>query len=146
MGPAEGVGTCLAKYATFSGRAGRAEFWWFALFVALGAMMMSMLDGVLGLGSMGELPQRMQAQEGFEPLFEYRLPAPITSFFLAVTALPLLAAAARRFHDRNRSAWWLIAVLVPVAGWIVLIAFLALDGSEGDNPYGPVAAAHPSGG
>ncbi|MEL6196327.1 MAG: DUF805 domain-containing protein [Pseudomonadota bacterium] len=141
MGPAEAVGTCLAKYVTFSGRAGRAEFWWFFVFVAIGVMLMSMLDGVFGGAAATALPDRMRPQEGYEPLFEYGLPAPITGIFLALTALPFLAVGARRFHDRAMSGWWMIALLLPVAGWIVIAAFLALEGSEGDNAHGPVPAA-----
>ena len=40
-----------------------------------------------------------------------------------VTLVPSLALSARRLHDSNRSGWWLLIVLVPVVGAIVLLVF-----------------------
>ncbi|WP_200909146.1 DUF805 domain-containing protein [Aliiroseovarius crassostreae] len=53
------------------------------------------------------------------------------------TVLPYLAAATRRLHDTSRSGWWLLLGFVPLIGGIILIVFLALHGTRGDNRYGP---------
>ncbi|MGF1553130.1 MAG: DUF805 domain-containing protein [Paracoccaceae bacterium] len=141
MGPAEAIGTCLQKYWTFTGRASRAEFWWFFAFVALGCLVFTQLDSVLGLAAVGELPGAMRAEEGFEPMVEYRAPGPFALLFFLAALCPTLAAGARRFHDRSMTGWWLIAALVPIAGWILLLVFLGLEGTGRPNAYGPPPAA-----
>jgi len=88
----ESILVCLKKYAEFQGRASRSEFWWFLLFVLL-------------VGS-----ALAYAGETF------------VSIFLIATLLPLLAAGARRLRDIGKSAWWLLYLLVPVGG-IVLLGF-----------------------
>jgi uncharacterized membrane protein YhaH (DUF805 family) len=92
----EAIRVCLAKYADFEGRASRAEFWWFALFVLLAASALTYLSEVLG------------------------------GFFLVLVLLPLLAAGARRLHDTGRSGWWQLFLLAPVGGLVVLCYFWAL--------------------
>ena len=48
-----------------------------------------------------------------------------------------LATASRRLHDTGRSASWLLATIVPVAGIVLILVFLALPGQPGRNAYGP---------
>jgi len=50
--------------------------------------------------------------------------------------VPSIAAAARRLHDTNRTGWWQLIALIPLLGAIVLIVFLALEGTAEDNQYG----------
>jgi uncharacterized membrane protein YhaH (DUF805 family) len=95
------VRVCFAKYWDFSGIASRAEYWWFVLFLALGG-------AVASVSTPSALPARSFG----------------TVFFI-LTFLPLLAAGARRLHDTGRSGWLQSFGLVPVAGAVVLIAFLA---------------------
>jgi len=57
--------------------------------------------------------------------------------FVLATIIPGLAVAARRLHDTNRSGWWMFIALIPLIGPIVLIVFLATDGTPGSNTYGP---------
>ncbi|MCB0116033.1 MAG: DUF805 domain-containing protein [Caldilineaceae bacterium] len=81
---------CLTKYADFNGRASRSEFWWFMLFVVLGASAFTLLSETLG------------------------------SLYLLAVLLPLLAAGARRLRDSGKSAWWLLILPAPVGGIIAL--------------------------
>lgn len=87
------IRVCLAKYADFNGRAARPEFWWFALFITLASAAFTYLSETLG------------------------------SVFMIVTLLPLLAVGARRLRDIGKSGWWLLFLLVPVGG-IILLGFL----------------------
>lgn len=96
----DSIKVCFNKYVDFSGRASRSEYWWFALFVFLGSVVLSMFSFWLQV------------------------------LFLLGTLLPQLAAASRRLHDTNRSGWWQLICLVPLIGWIVLIVFLAQEGSS----------------
>ena len=113
----EAVRTGLQKYADFSGRARRSEFWYFVLWNALVSIVASLIDAVLGTrwGSGSGLVETLAG--------------------LALL-LPTLAVGARRLHDISRSGWWLLFGLVPCAGVIVLVVFFVLD-SHPDNTYGP---------
>lgn len=110
------VKTCFTKYAEFSGRAARPEFWWFALFqfvvMTVLGMVSSVLYGIAGLGLL----------------------------------LPALAVGSRRLHDVNKSAWLMLLWLIPVIGWILLIYWAAQPGDAGANSYGepPAAPAAPA--
>ncbi len=88
----EAVRVCLIKYAEFNGRASRAEFWWFALFVTLVTTALTYLSEA------------------------------VASVFLIAVLLPFLAVGARRLNDIGKSAWWLLYLLVPVGG-IVMLGF-----------------------
>jgi uncharacterized membrane protein YhaH (DUF805 family) len=107
----------LRKYTVFEGRARRAEYWWFVLFNIVISAAIGIVDTVLHLrvndaGLLGSL------------------------YSLAVL-IPSIAVAIRRLHDTNRSGWWLFLVFVPLIGGIVVIVWLATEGTPGPNQYGP---------
>ncbi|WP_201832419.1 DUF805 domain-containing protein [Microvirga zambiensis] len=110
----QAVKTCLNKYATFSGRAQRSEYWYFFLFTAAVNIVASVLDA---------------AVFGDTPVF----------YLIATLALilPSVAAGIRRLHDTDKSGWWLLISLVPVIGIIVLIVFFCQRGTVGANRFGP---------
>ncbi|WP_323041965.1 DUF805 domain-containing protein [Gemmobacter sp.] len=113
MNMIEAVKVCFSKYVTFSGRARRAEYWWFILFTTIVSFVLQLLDGSFS----GE-------------------PGIISGVWGLATFLPSLAAASRRLHDIDRTAWWLLIILVPLIGWIVLIVFFATPGTRGPNRFG----------
>lgn len=100
----ESIRTCFAKYVDFSGRASRSEYWWFALFILVVSLLLSMIS------------------------------RPLSGLFTLAVLLPSFAAAARRLHDTGRSGWWQLVAFVPVIGTIVLIVFLAQESRVGDRP------------
>jgi uncharacterized membrane protein YhaH (DUF805 family) len=102
----------LQKYAVFSGRAKRSEYWLFVLFHVIITTVLLALAGVAE-----------------QLLFLYIL-------YILATVIPSLAVGARRLHDTRRSGWWQLIGLVPLVGWIVLLIFF-VTGSDGDNQYGP---------
>jgi uncharacterized membrane protein YhaH (DUF805 family) len=102
----------LKKYADFSGRARRKEFWMFALINFIIAIVLSVVDSMIGMPVLGLI------------------------YSLGVL-LPGLAVGARRLHDIGKSGWWLLIGLVPFIGIIVLIIFFVMDSNPGDNQYGP---------
>jgi len=110
----QAISTCFSKYATFSGRAVRSEYWWFYLFVLVMGWGASIV-GVLMLGEFG----------GF-----------FTILFQLVVLLPSLAVLVRRLHDTGRSGWW-VWIWVTVIGIIPLIIWLASKGDPGENSFGP---------
>ena len=105
----------LQNYANFSGRARRAEYWWFTLvhFVVL-----LVVVGVLFVinDTLGGL-----------------------AYILAGlgTLLPSLAVLVRRLHDIGKSGWWYFIAFIPLVGPIILLVFACTDSSRGTNQYGP---------
>lgn len=106
------------KYATFSGRARRAEYWWFILFIMIGDLTAGILDSVLFGATMENV-------------------GILGMVFSLVALLPSLAVAARRLHDIDRTALWLFIAIVPLIGWIVLLVFFITPGTSGTNRFGP---------
>ena len=125
------VKTCLGRYATFSGRARRAEFWWFALFVWGVSMVLSLVDSIL-FGSVTATTTPTSAS------FEASTDSPMLSgLFMLLVLLPSLAVSVRRLHDTDRSGWFLLIVLIPLIGPIILLVLFAGRGTEGRNRFGP---------
>ena len=155
MGFTDAIKMCFRKYAAFSGRAGRAEFWWFFLFAV-----------IVGVAAW------------FIPMVDWRVSLALLSPLL----LPLSAVAARRLHDTGSTGWWVFVPVVSsligfaigvallfwfawgyeeeghthggvgivlalialflagvggVGGFIALLGLLAQAGDAGDNRYGP---------
>jgi len=109
----------LQKYADFSGRARRKEFWMFFLFYFIFAVVLTIIDNLIGWGF---------ADGTIGILY--------TLFSLGVL-LPYLAVAVRRLHDIGKSGWWYFIGLIPIIGGIWLIVLLATAGEPGENQYGP---------
>ncbi|MGO6785314.1 DUF805 domain-containing protein [Rhizobium ruizarguesonis] len=135
MGFTDAVGTALVqKYATFSGRASRSEYWWFVLFYF--TVLFAIGIACLVTSSFSDF------RDGVPP------PVGLLVFIGGLTwlamFLPQVALQVRRFHDRNISAWWYLALFgggfVPyfnvIAGIAILVICL-LPGTEGPNKYGP---------
>ena len=81
---------CLVRYAEFDGVAGRAEYWWFMLFVVLAGSVGVLVDEVVG------------------------------AVVLLVLLVPLVAAGTRRLRDSGQSGWWQLLGLVPFGGVVPL--------------------------
>lgn len=113
MSPVRAVAICLSKYATFEGRAARAEYWWFWLFNLIIGSVLAFIQGSLG------------QEIGISDLY-----------WLAVL-VPGLAVAVRRLHDTGRSGWYLLLVIVPLIGWIILLVWYCSKGEAGPNRFGP---------
>lgn len=102
----------MNKYFNFEGRATRSEFWYFMLAVFAIAVVLSIIEGVLGTG-------------GF-----------IGMIFSLAMLLPNISVATRRLHDTGKSGWWQLIALTGI-GAIVLIVFWVMDSEAGSNKYGP---------
>ncbi|MDJ1006537.1 MAG: DUF805 domain-containing protein [Paracoccaceae bacterium] len=114
----DAIRICFSKYIEISGRAQRAEFWWWVLFILAGNLLFSFVDGALfgtGDGSIRGLG----------------------GLFGLATLLPSICVAGRRLHDRDMSAWWLLLWLIPLVGWLIILIICALEGTKGANRFGP---------
>lgn len=61
----------------------------------------------------------------------------LTTIYGVLIFLPWWAVQFRRLHDTDRSAWWLLLLLIPIIGWLIIIAFNCQNGTPGDNRFGP---------
>ena len=103
---------CWKKYAEFSGRARRQEYWMFFLFNLLAFIAIGIIDGILGTNGA------------------------LSGLYSLAVLIPSLAVLVRRLHDTDRSGWWILVNLIPTIGWIVCIVLLCIDSKPGENRFG----------
>ena len=143
----------IQRYADFTGRAPRAEYWWYVLATMVVGIAVGFIDGVVGAPIVGDL-------------------GPATLLFDLILFVPGLAVVVRRLHDIDRSGWWALLsassyafLVVPLTstnpdepfgalqamgvgpliaifgawliGAVVLLVFMITRGDEGANNYGP---------
>jgi len=152
MTPIDWAKRPIQKYADFTGRAPRTEYWWFVLALIIASLVINIVESILGIN-------RMVAG----------VYGPITVLLMLGVLIPSIAVGVRRLHDTNRSGWWILLPVVPyclafalggaamlsgggsmtglgiagiflligVACAILLLVFYVLPGTAGDNQYGP---------
>ncbi|MFC5799867.1 DUF805 domain-containing protein [Streptomyces formicae] len=102
----------LKKYAVFSGRARRKEYWMFTLFHVIALIVLMIVDFAAGT----------------TPL--------IYGLYALATFLPSLGVTVRRLHDTDRSGWFIFIGAIPLVGFIILLVFLAGEGKPAENKHG----------
>lgn len=108
----------LKKYAVFSGRARRKEYWFFVLFNIIFSIAFTVVDGVTGT---------------LDPTMGMGL---LSLLYSLAVLIPSLSVTVRRLHDTGRSGWWFFIILIPLLGAIILLVFMFLDSKPEDNQYG----------
>ncbi len=108
----------LKKYAVFSGRARRQEYWYFALFNMIISIIIAVIDAVAGTYN----PETGMGMLGI--------------IYAIALLIPTLAVTFRRLHDTGHSAWWLLIGIIPLIGAIVILVFMIQDSHEEENEYG----------
>ena len=109
----------LKRYAEFTGRSRRKEYWMFFLLCMVVGLVLGFVEGMLGLTGM---------------IGPY---GPLSMLFLLAILVPSIAVGIRRLHDTGRSGWWILIALVPLVDGLVLLVFYVLEGNSGPNEYGP---------
>ena len=113
----------LKKYAVFSGRSRRKEYWFFVLFAVIISIVLGVIDTMIGTqaGGIGIL----------------------SGIYALAILIPSIAVSVRRLHDIDKTGWWILIGFIPLIGTIILLIFAFLPGTAGDNKYGadPKAAA-----
>jgi len=103
----------ISKYAQFTGRSRRSEYWYFSLFNAIVGILLGL---VLGLIS--------------EQL------ALVANLYSLAVMIPGIAVGVRRLHDVGRSGWWMLIALTGIGAFVLLYWFVK-DSEPGNNEYGP---------
>ncbi len=107
---------CFRNYATFTGRAGRPEFWWFTLFVLLVAVALNVIERLIW----------QHQQVGW-----------LVLVWTLIILVPHLAVGSRRLHDCGRTGWLQLLLALVCVGSLILIVFWVQRGSDTQNSYGP---------
>jgi len=102
------------KYAQFSGRATRSEYWWFYLVNLAVTLLLAIIESVFSI-----------------PL------TLLSTIYLFASIVPSLSIQVRRLHDVDKSGWYILLNLLIIIGWIWLLVLNILDSTPGDNKYGP---------
>lgn len=109
---------CLSKYASFSGRASRREYWGYTIVNALIMFILLILDAKFQVGIAHQV-------------FRYAV-----IIYAAATVVPTLAVMSRRWHDIDRTGAWVFLNLIPGVGTLVSCFFFLGRGVKGTNRFG----------
>lgn len=109
----------LKKYATFTGRARREEYWMFVLFNTSFAVAALIIDDYAGLTFAG---------------LRY---GPLYILYTLAIFIPSLAVSVRRLHDVGKSGAMIFIAFLPIVGAIWLFVLHVTDSEPGENKYGP---------
>ena len=119
------------RYADFSGRSRRLEYWMFTLFYILVIALLVILavafdpswqTGVVGDEDLGAASAAVLI---------------VLGLFALGSIIPSIAVAVRRFHDQDKSGWMYLLSFIPYVGGIIVLVFMCFDGTPGENSYGP---------
>lgn len=115
------------KYATFSGRASRSEYWWWTLVSVSVGIVLCLLMSLTGIPD----------SNGQTPEFGAGAAVAVSLFFLWFLALiiPSIALTVRRLHDSNKSGWWYFINVIPFVGGIILLVFVLLPSDPAGQQY-----------
>tara|TARA_R100000789_G_scaffold14655_6_gene18178 strand:+ start:27459 stop:27833 length:375 start_codon:yes stop_codon:yes gene_type:complete len=111
VGMVEAFKLFFANYINFEGRSNRGEYWWAFLAIILISIVLTVVDGMIGM-----------------PLFG--------SIFSLATLVPGIAIGIRRLHDIDKSGWFLLIGLIPIIGALILIYFFVQKPTPGPNRFG----------
>ena len=127
MGFGDAIRVCMKeKYASFEGRATRAEYWYFYLFFILVLIGGAIVGGILGA-----------VLSGGDEDVAVGLVAIVYGIIALGFVCPAISVLVRRLHDTGRSGWWYWIALIPYIGGIVIFIFTLLNSQDHDNAYGP---------
>lgn len=106
------------RFRDTAGRSCRKEFWHFALLFVIATFTLTII--------VPEVPDHIRW-----------IPALGTMLFLLASLVTCVTVQIRRFHDQDRSGWFVLLNLIPYVGWAIVLAFMLVDGIPGDNRFGP---------
>jgi len=101
----------VKKYAVFSGRSRRKEYWLFFLLLTILNIVAMLIDRAMGIVT-------------------------LQGIVVLGLLIPNIAVSVRRLHDRDKSGWWVLLIFIPLIGAIILIVWFCLRGTVGKNRFG----------
>lgn len=110
----------LKRYADFTGRSRRKEYWMFVLGMIIALVLVVLIEQMLGLSGM------VGGAYG-----------PLSLLLILGLIVPGIAVQVRRFHDQDKSGWFVLLGFIPIVGGIIILVFMLLEGTKGPNRFGP---------
>ena len=138
----ESVKICFNKYANFSGRARRSEYWWFYLLTCIPGWILGIMTKIK-LGKVDELTnmamtnynEAMAQAQSFDTIFY--IVSGICGLLALLLLIPSISSMARRLHDVGKSGHWIWCVLLCGIGIVIPLIMCIPDGKPEPNQYGP---------
>lgn len=116
----------LKRYFDFQGRSQRMEYWMFVLFQTIVMIGLALIAAVFGAFD----------DDGQSTLGTVFLGLMVL-VYLGAFFIPTLACQVRRFHDQDKSGWFILLGFIPYVGGLITLIFMCLDGTQGPNRFGP---------
>ena len=116
------------RYAEFTGRSRRKEYWMFVLFNVLVVVAISAVLGRTSYTRVGMFASTWTDVSGLGGI--------LIGLFRLASFIPGLAVAVRRLHDQDKSGWLLLLAFIPFLGWFALLVLMCLEGTRGPNRFG----------
>jgi uncharacterized membrane protein YhaH (DUF805 family) len=118
------------RYADFSGRSRRKEYWMFVLFTVI---VYAVCGALIAMGGAFSVDPNTGAPEfGMLAWLGFGL----LGVFVLANIIPTLAVHVRRFHDQDKSGWFYLLIFIPYAGSIIVLVFMCIEGTKGENRFG----------
>jgi uncharacterized membrane protein YhaH (DUF805 family) len=122
------------RYFDFSGRSRRKEYWMFVLlFVIVYAVAFALIFSAGYSMSPSMDPAAPPPAMGGAAIVGFALLA----IFVLASIIPAIAVQVRRFHDQDRSGWFVLLNFIPYLGSLIVLVFMCLEGTKGPNRFGP---------
>lgn len=118
----------LRRYADFSGRSRRKEYWMFFLLIFIIGVTLGLITGTFTATSDPTNAFQMATWSSSSIL--------LGLFYLAIF-IPALAVQVRRFHDQDKTGWLVLLNFIPFIGGLIVLVFMCLEGTHGENRFGP---------
>lgn len=117
------------RYFDFSGRSRRKEYWMFALLWLI-------IGVIFDIGVFASMPSAEALQAG-ATAGGLGVGAAIFGLFALASFIPAIAVQVRRFHDQDKSGWFVLINFVPFLGGLIVLVMMCLEGTHGPNRFGP---------
>lgn len=108
------------RFADFSGRSRRKEYWMFTLLNLIVGFVLGLIGGILGGSSEGGS----------------MMGSAIIGLYMLIVIVPSIAVTVRRFHDQDKSGWFVLLAFIPFVGSLIVLVFMCLEGTRGSNRFG----------
>jgi len=115
----QAIQTCLKKYFIIKGRASRSEYWYFQLLFSPIAFYAGFWSDPVSTGMIDPPPFYL-----------------ISLVLVVLLFIPAITSQVRRFHDKDKSGWFILINLIPFVGWIIVLVICIDKGTAGKNRFG----------
>ena len=115
----DAIKTCLRKYFVIKGRASRSEYWFLQLLFTPLAMYVGFWSDPVSTGTIDPPPLYI-----------------LSTIIVMLLFIPSITSQIRRFHDKDKSGWFIFINIIPLIGWLIALVMLLDKGTPGKNRFG----------